>query len=67
MNRKTPCFNCQKRCEGCHSSCEDYKAYRSELSEIKEKCREIYTKNDIIRDVEVRHRTRIIKRYGRKK
>ena len=28
--RKSPCYKCDRRCEGCHGSCEDYKAYQAE-------------------------------------
>ena len=31
---KTPCMNCEKRCLGCHSVCEDYQAYRKERDRI---------------------------------
>ena len=27
------CYNCQKRCPGCHSTCEDYKTQKTELDE----------------------------------
>ena len=68
MSRKIPpCYKCDKRSASCHSSCEDYKAYRAALGEIKDRCRAIYTKNDIVRDVEMRNRERLSKRYGRRK
>ena len=30
----TPCMNCEKRCLGCHSTCEDYQAFRKERDRI---------------------------------
>lgn len=32
---KRPCYNCDKRTVNCHCTCEDYKAYKQELSEQK--------------------------------
>lgn len=28
--RKAPCYNCKERSEGCHGTCERYKAYDAE-------------------------------------
>ena len=39
MFKKCKCCNCDKRKIGCHSTCEDYKAYRSRLDTIKEQKR----------------------------
>ena len=33
----SPCKDCPERFIGCHSSCEKYRQYRSELDEIKAK------------------------------
>ena len=27
IDKSVPCYNCTKRCVGCHSSCEEYIAY----------------------------------------
>lgn len=34
---KQCCHNCNKRAIGCHSECEDYKAYKTALEEQKAK------------------------------
>lgn len=31
--KKTPCYDCTKRSQDCHSNCEAYAAYRAELDE----------------------------------
>lgn len=36
MNVKVPCKQCQKRYLGCHSVCDEYKAYRVNMDAIKE-------------------------------
>lgn len=38
---KSPCKGCERRKLLCHSVCEDYKAFISELEEIKKKRKEI--------------------------
>ena len=34
---KNPCHNCEKRFVGCHGSCEDYKSFREEKDNLKQK------------------------------
>lgn len=34
---KNPCHNCQKRYPGCHASCEDYKSWKSQWDEMRER------------------------------
>ena len=34
-----PCYNCEKRVVGCHSSCIDYKSFREEKDRLKNKIR----------------------------
>ena len=34
------CKNCSERCDGCHSRCESYKAFRAELDEINKQIRQ---------------------------
>lgn len=29
--KKSPCLNCEKRHEGCHSNCDGYKDYQAQL------------------------------------
>lgn len=33
MRIQSPCLNCSKRKVGCHSKCQEYKDFRSELDE----------------------------------
>lgn len=35
-DKSVPCYNCSKRCAGCHSSCEDYKAYQERSAKDRE-------------------------------
>lgn len=37
---QSPCLDCNKRHTGCHTYCEDYQKYRSELTQLNEKIRE---------------------------
>lgn len=37
MNVKVPCKECQKRCLGCHSNCDEYKEYRNNMDDIRER------------------------------
>ena len=37
---KNPCYNCQKRAVGCHSSCGDYKSFKEEKDSLKQKIKE---------------------------
>lgn len=37
MKPKAPCLNCPNRKTLCHSKCEKYKAFRSEMDKINEK------------------------------
>ena len=30
-----PCLNCESRCDGCHSKCEKYAAYRENVEKIR--------------------------------
>lgn len=32
--RKSPCYNCENRSEGCHSSCEEYKEFAEARKQI---------------------------------
>ena len=41
MRPKSPCKDCEKRNEGCHSRCPDYLDFRSEVEKIKETREEI--------------------------
>lgn len=37
MKKAGPCLGCTERVVGCHSGCEDYKAYRKRLDELNAK------------------------------
>lgn len=34
---KVPCLLCEKRTLGCHAQCPDYKGFRRELEDVREK------------------------------
>lgn len=42
---KVPCKDCDKRHLGCHSTCEDYKLYKSEVNKVND-TRNKYLNND---------------------
>ena len=65
--RISPCYNCERRTLGCHSVCEDYRAYTAENIAVRETIREIYNKNDDINAVEFGTKAKMIKKYGRQK
>lgn len=45
----TPCKDCQKRFLSCHSTCEDYKNWKSEFEEMKAKVsRNNYLDNELL-------------------
>lgn len=31
---KTPCYNCERRCVGCHGNCEEYKKFSEERQKL---------------------------------
>lgn len=46
------CYKCQKRCPGCHSTCEDYKTEKAELDETNAAQRKQYeAKNNLDRSL----------------
>lgn len=52
-NKDCPCYNCQapKRHVGCHSDCEEYKNWKFEYAELREKDRESSEYMGYIKDV----------------
>lgn len=34
---ENPCHNCPKRYPGCHASCEDYKSWKAQWDEMRER------------------------------
>lgn len=47
-----PCKDCEFRTIGCHSSCEQYKAFQTEMEKIRKKATECALREDMFRDVE---------------
>lgn len=46
--KKTPCFECEARCQGCHDTCDKYKKYREKIDKLHdERAREHQKDNDI--------------------
>ena len=33
----SPCFQCPRRCLGCHSTCDDYKLYQDQCKQAKQR------------------------------
>ena len=66
---KNPCYKCEERIVGCHSSCEKYKSFRIELEEEKKKIvagKQIQSYTDS-RKSELRDWFAIDKKNGRKR
>ena len=55
---ETPCRKCQKRQQGCHSFCEEYKAFRQQLVPIRKKQRHEADVTDAIFAVKARRKKR---------
>ena len=66
MIRESPCYKCEKRFIECHASCEDYKAYKQAIDELKVQCRKIYLRNDMLEDVTFRRISKYIKKHRRR-
>ena len=47
-----PCYECEKRTPGCHSSCEDYLSYKAKKDEIRDKRHEFQRNNVMLNDVQ---------------
>lgn len=63
--RKVPCHNCEKRVLGCHSTCEDYKAFSEKNKVALGKKIEADKKNYIASDTAFKLKYKLYKRYGR--
>jgi hypothetical protein len=48
-----PCFECKKRCIGCHSDCNEYRLYRAELNERNKIIKKAKNAERIMRDYRV--------------
>ena len=49
---QSPCQNCEFRKIGCHSNCEQYKAFRAKMDKFRAAADERFRKNDMFQDVE---------------
>lgn len=54
VDRSVPCYNCDKRSVGCHSSCESYKEYRKKISEKQEAIRKKKDEEEMLTDTRIR-------------
>jgi hypothetical protein len=51
---KVPCYGCENRHQGCHSSCETYKTFQRENLERNRQIREAKEKDAMITGVKIR-------------
>lgn len=63
---KMPCFNCEKRHVGCHSSCEEYAEFKRNFSEQKEIERKQEERQNIVVNYIFESRERQRRRNGKK-
>ena len=64
---KSPCFDCEKRTVGCHSTCEEYKAYSQKNKEQNELRKVAVKKRTEAMTFELGIKQKVLKRYRRKK
>jgi hypothetical protein len=62
----SPCLNCERRFVGCHSTCEDYKAFRDKLDKANEAFYEEYRAKDIYMDFVTKSKRKHLKSKGRR-
>ena len=68
MARKIPpCYKCEKRSASCHGSCEDYKAYRSQIRSIHDIRQEAHDKSVMLNSFKYDTLNKNLKRSGAKK
>ena len=66
QKRIVPCYECDKRALGCHSTCEDYKAFNEKnKAAIGEKV-EAAKKHYLASDTAFKLKVKLYKRYGRR-
>lgn len=53
-DKSVPCYGCDKRHVGCHSSCESYKEYQKKIAEQREAIRKKKDEEAILASVHVR-------------
>lgn len=56
MMPESPCYQCEKRSELCHSSCPEYKSYRAELDAYKEIVRKEKEESQLINSIRRRRK-----------
>ena len=61
-----PCFNCEKRHVGCHSSCEEYAEFKRNFSDQKEISRNQKELQNIVKGYVFESRERQRRRSGKK-
>lgn len=64
---KAPCKDCEKRYVGCHSSCEEYLAFKKDQREYNEKVLNARNKGRQVNTVLFKNAEKAMKRYGRQK
>ena len=52
-SQMSPCKDCEKRYNGCHSTCKDYKTFRSEIDKANAQRHEAVKKEHEFRDYKI--------------
>lgn len=64
---ESPCYNCEKRTSGCHSSCEEYKDYNSKIKSIHSAKFNANFARGLVDGYEIGPKSKRLKRYRRNK
>lgn len=51
---KNPCYQCERRCVACHSSCVEYAIYKTDMAEYNAVINKAKDEERIRRDYEIR-------------
>lgn len=54
VDSSVPCYNCERRSAGCHSSCESYKEYRDKMTEKNDAIRKKKAEEELLTDTRIR-------------
>lgn len=65
-NVHSPCLDCERRFVGCHSTCEDYKAFRDKLDKAKEVIAQKKREEDIAVSFKIQSVQKQIRKKGQK-
>jgi hypothetical protein len=65
MEKRNPCYECEKRVLGCHSTCEEYKAFSENKKAASSKKIEADKKHYLASDTAFKLKAKLYKRYGR--